>query len=144
MEFGNKEWRIEKKKKEQSSECAWAQCPSARPNSRACLLHPRGPSPPLPAARAVTLACGPHCPVTQLTHRSLPRGTPVSAPPPSTNCSEHGARADSAKLVGATRPRPRSYRSGTRSVSFPSSFYPRDPRPTPPVPSDNPTAIVAV
>jgi hypothetical protein len=75
---------------------------------------------------------------------TLPCGTPVSAPPPSTDCSEHGAHADSAKLVEASRPWPRSYRSGTRSVSFPSSFYPRDPRPTPPVPSDNPATIVAV
>jgi hypothetical protein len=66
---------------------------------------------------------------------SGPRGPHVSRlPPPSTNSSEHGGRADSGMIVGALRPWPRSYRIWNRSVSFPSLFRPRNIPTAPPAP----------
>jgi hypothetical protein len=81
-------------------------------------IVPARPS-PFPSARSASGPRGPH--VSRL-------------PPPSTNFSEHGGRADSVMIVGALRPWPRSYRSRNRSVSFPSLFRLRNIPTAPPAP----------
>ena len=151
MEFENKEKKIGKEKEKS---CTWAVAVQFRPTMP---FPPRGPSPFTGARRTVgptglshaasawVLRCGVgrqwpwvlaialRCLVGPPCQLHLPQPTAPSM-----------ARARIPRSSWNSRPWPRSYRSGTRSVSFPSSFYPRDPRPTPPVPSDNPAAIVAV